>query len=44
MPFCVSVGVEGVDPLSVVHPEKALVVGLMLLYQSVDPSDPLTTT
>ena len=34
---------EGVDPLSSVHPENELVARFMLLVQRFVPSDPLTT-
>jgi hypothetical protein len=42
-PFELSVGVEGVEPLSRVHPEKVLVRRFSELNHRLAPSDPLTT-
>ena len=39
-----SVGLLGVEPLSLVHPEKVLVARSMLLCHRLVPSDPLTAT
>jgi hypothetical protein len=44
VPFDVKVGVEVVDPLSGVHPEKLLSVRLTELKYRLAPSIPRTTT
>ena len=43
VPFDVNVGVDGVDPLSGVHPEKLLFATFTELNHKLDPSIPLTT-